>query len=61
MMGSPKNPKPTKNMFIFINMAEVVMMDMAMAGTRRLANLSLAVRLGNGDVGESALEPGQKV
>ena len=54
--GSPKKPKPTKNMFIFINMADVATMDMAMAGTRRLASLSCVVILGNGDVGESALE-----
>lgn len=55
MSGSPKNPKPTIAVVIFMNMAEVVSNPMATAGTRMPASLSLGVSWGKGGVGDRAL------
>ena len=43
MSGSPKKPKPIPAVVIFMNMADVVSMLIATAGTRMPANLNLGV------------------
>lgn len=55
MTGSPKKPKPTPNVVIFINIADVVSNATATPGTSIPASLRRYVSLGNGGVGDKAL------
>jgi len=56
MMGSAKNPKPTKKVVIFMNIAEVVNNDTMTAGTSKPANLNRGTSRGKGGVGDNALK-----
>lgn len=53
--GSAKNPKPTKKVVIFINIAEVVNIATTTAGTSKPANLNRGSLWGKGGVGDNAL------
>ena len=55
IIGSAKNPNPTKKVFIFMNIAEFVRSDIANTGTRIPANLRRGPSSGKGGVGDSAL------
>lgn len=55
MRGSLKNPTPTPNVVILMNMADVVNNDTATPGTRTEAKTRRGFSFGKGGVGDKAL------